>query len=429
MLVSIITSVYNCEQYIEKMINSIIAQTYTDWEMIIIDDASTDSTWNILQSYSDKRIRCFRNEKNVGLTCNLNKALRETKGEYIARIDGDDIATERRLEIQVKYLMEHKDVLLVGADMLTFGDYIELWSNPTDYNSIKMQMIFNVALYHPTYMFRRTIIDNYNLLYDERFRYAQDYCFQIKIAKVGLVGNISIPLLRYRVHAKQIGNEHSFAQKKCADEVRNIILDYLGIELNSNEKSIWNSFCRMDLDTEVDAEKLKKICAKIVFSNAKNGWCEATLLEKYMKERIERYLATFESSRSAILLESKKQNERRISTLLLLLIKKRAYGYSIIEYLNRHKYSKVVIYGFGILGEALFSELIANEEINLSGIIDKGRDRIGIPSGIVFYRPDEIIQGGETLIITVADDYEKIRQKYQSVFDNILSVDELILNF
>lgn len=427
-MISIISSVYNSENYIREMLNSILAQTYTDWELIIFDDASTDSTWNILQSYSDKRIRCFRNENNVGLTCNLNKALREAKGEYVARIDGDDIAAERRLEIQAKYLMEHRDVLLVGTDMLTFGDYVELWSNPTDYNSIRMQMIFNVALYHPTYMFRRTVIDDYSLFYDERFRYAQDYCFQIHIAKIGLVGNIPIPLLRYRVHAKQIGIEHSLAQKQCADEVRDIILDYLEIELNSMEKSLWNSFCRMDFETEVDAEELKMICSKIVISNAHKGWCEADLLDKYMKERIERYFAIFESSRHAIRQNSKKQNDRRISTLLLLLIKKRTFGYTIIDYLNRHKYFNVMIYGFGILGEALFSELITHEEIEVTGIIDKVRDSIGIPSKLVLYRPDEKIQGGETLIITVADDYEKIRQKYQGVFENILSIDELIFN-
>lgn len=131
MLVSVIASVYNCECYIKEMIDSVINQTMQEWEMILVDDASTDGTWNIISSYDDARIIIRRNNINKGLTYNLNVALSMCKGKYVIRIDGDDIACQDRFEKQVKYMEEHPSVVLSGGWMQAFGDangiYVVHW--------------------------------------------------------------------------------------------------------------------------------------------------------------------------------------------------------------------------------------------------------------------------------------------------------------
>jgi glycosyltransferase involved in cell wall biosynthesis len=120
-LVSIAMPVYNCEKTLAQAIRSILLQTFQDWEFIIINDGSTDKTMDIAQSFDDPRIRVFADGEQKGLPMRLNEAVKESRGKYIARMDGDDIAYPRRLERQLAYMKEHPEVDLVGAGILVFG--------------------------------------------------------------------------------------------------------------------------------------------------------------------------------------------------------------------------------------------------------------------------------------------------------------------
>ena len=114
-LVSIIMSVYNDEKYLNEALDSIFAQTIQNFELIIIDDCSTDDTVKIIESYHDKRIRLMVNDKNEGLTKNLNKALKYVRGKYIARMDGDDRSRPQRFEKQIEFLEENQDLMLISC--------------------------------------------------------------------------------------------------------------------------------------------------------------------------------------------------------------------------------------------------------------------------------------------------------------------------
>lgn len=140
-MVSVIMGVYNGADTIEEALDSLQKQTYKDWELIACDDCSTDQTLAILEKYckSDSRIRVIRNEKNCGLAASLNHCIKYVKGEYIARMDCDDISDCTRLEKQVSYLTEHKEYQLVGTYMREFegdklGRIVETKLHPTKYD-------------------------------------------------------------------------------------------------------------------------------------------------------------------------------------------------------------------------------------------------------------------------------------------------------
>jgi glycosyltransferase involved in cell wall biosynthesis len=119
--VTVLMSVYNGEEHLREAIDSILNQTYKNFEFLIIDDGSTDGSVNIIRSYLDPRIRLIKNKKNIGITRSLNKGLKLARGEYIARMDDDDIAFPERLEKQVRFLNEHVNVGLVGGSDITIN--------------------------------------------------------------------------------------------------------------------------------------------------------------------------------------------------------------------------------------------------------------------------------------------------------------------
>lgn len=123
--ISVIMGVYNCEDTLEEAINSIINQTFTDWELIICDDASKDNTYLLAKKYADEypnKIKVIKNETNLTLAPTLNKCLTLAKGEYIARQDGDDISKDTRLEEELKFLEENKEYDLVATNMISFDE-------------------------------------------------------------------------------------------------------------------------------------------------------------------------------------------------------------------------------------------------------------------------------------------------------------------
>ncbi len=246
MLVSIITSVYNCESYISEMIESILNQTYTDWELIIFDDASTDNTSKNILKYHDSRIKCYRNEENEGLTVNLNKALKKSNGAYIARIDGDDVAYPERLEKQLSFMEQHPDIVLSGAWMKCFGESSGVCKVSPQHDVLKIGMIFNTVMMHPTFIFRRELFTEKKIKYNEKLRYSQDYDFAYRASCIGRISNVSEFLLKYRVHNKQISRKKYQEAKENANITRRKILHDIGIQLTTEAEKVWFRYCEND---------------------------------------------------------------------------------------------------------------------------------------------------------------------------------------
>ncbi len=222
--VSIIISVYNSEVHIRESIESILGQSFTDFEVIVIDDASTDATSEILHEYTEKdaRVRSFRNEQNLGLTKSLNKAIRESSGTYIARMDADDIAYPERFEKQVAFLSSCPNYGLVGSWAIVIdnqGKEIDQYQWETKDGEIRKNLIKYNCIIHPSIMMRAEVLEIVGY-YDETFRYAQDYDLFFRIVRHFKVQNIAEPLIKYRIGTSSITGSKNRAQAWCAMRAR-----------------------------------------------------------------------------------------------------------------------------------------------------------------------------------------------------------------
>lgn len=203
MLISVIMAVYNDEKYIKEAIDSVLAQTHQEFELIIIDDGSTDSTLQIIQSYRDERILLLRNEGNKGLPYSLNRGLEAAKGKYIARMDGDDICHPRRLERQLAYMDSHHNITICGSNRMLFGNgkCIECRCPETS-EELKVRMLFGTPIAHPSWFIRKSDFDKYHFRYNESFRRSQDYELFYRVMQKCQAACVQEPLLKYRVVSK-----------------------------------------------------------------------------------------------------------------------------------------------------------------------------------------------------------------------------------
>ena len=218
-LISVIIPVYNAESYLGNSIDSIINQTYKKFELIIINDGSTDNSFEIVQSYKDKRIISLQNEKNIGNYSSRNKGIKLAKGKYIAIMDGDDIAYPNRLENQLKYLETNNEVIALGTNFITIPDHTEsdLFINSEE---IKLSLLKGFySLLHPSLMIRANYLIKMGG-YDESYKYASDYDLICRLVLEGKIENLSDRLMTYRNHSLQISNNNRRDQLLNAFQIR-----------------------------------------------------------------------------------------------------------------------------------------------------------------------------------------------------------------
>lgn len=270
-LISVIMSVYNEEEYIEDAINSILSQTESDFELIIIDDCSNDRTVEIIKDINDSRIILICNDYNQGLTKNLNKALDICRGKYIARMDGDDISLANRFQSQIDYLNKHHNVELISCNTKTIGNKHLVSDIRGNSEELKCKMILRPQLAHPGFMMDSKIISEYGYRYDEHFRSAQDYDFVSRVCRNINIGVHKKCLLKYRSHGKQVSQNSDFHQNEFANEVRLNILKELGLELNDN---LWDAYIAWVYERESKFEDYLnniKVIELILEANVKNN--------------------------------------------------------------------------------------------------------------------------------------------------------------
>lgn len=206
--ISVVMSVWNGERYLHEAINSVLQQTFADYEFIIVNDASTDSSPQIIRSFSDDRIRVINNDINIGLTKSLNKALKEAEGEYIARQDADDISLADRFAEQLKYLDEHPEVALLGTSAYYINENGETTGKCVTTGSPSIgRLLKGNRFIHGSTMFRRAVVDELGG-YNELFRYGQDYELWLRIAGYYEVRNLTQLLYKLRFHQENIRSKN-----------------------------------------------------------------------------------------------------------------------------------------------------------------------------------------------------------------------------
>jgi glycosyltransferase involved in cell wall biosynthesis len=240
---TVLMPVYNAEKFLRKAIDSVLRQTFMDFNFIIFNDGSTDNSEKIIRQYSnsDNRIKYFSSKRNRGYVYFLNKGLKSADTEYIARMDGDDISLPRRFEKQIAFMEKHKEIGICGTFLKTFGYKRSVWSLPKFHDDILAGMLFESMLHHPTVIIRSKIISDFNKFYKAEFMPAEDYEYWVRLGLLGVkFANIGEVLYRYRQHGKNVGRIYNVAQKRNSEKVRMMLLNNLDIQPSEEEFLIHN---------------------------------------------------------------------------------------------------------------------------------------------------------------------------------------------
>lgn len=210
--VSVLMPVYKTdENYLREAIESILSQTFEDYEFLILDDCPDDYRESVVRSYTDKRIKYAKNEKNLGISASRNKLIDMVKGEYLAIFDHDDISLPTRLEKQVAYLDTHPECGVVGCKTQRMSNGKQS-KNPTNDHEIKLALMRTCALTHPASMIRKSVLIENNIRYEEKFSPSEDYALWCRLIPYTKFHNLNDEVLfLYRDHAEN--TSHLQAQK------------------------------------------------------------------------------------------------------------------------------------------------------------------------------------------------------------------------
>jgi len=264
--ISVIMATYNSEKFLNESIQSILSQTFRDFEFIIIDDCSTDYSLKIIKNYShrDKRIFLIKNKLNLGRAKARNKGLKIADGEYIAILDSDDITLPERLEKQYNFLEKNKNIFLVGGGAYNIdekGNIKSIKRPLTDQDLIKETLYHKNCIYHSTIMFK----NEKNNFYRKKFYYSQDYDFYLRMLSKGKrLINIPDLLIKYRINPEAVSFSQKAKQRLFAEKAKEFYYQRL-----KYGKDIEESTNKIVLEVEIkasfklnDFKRVRKFCRK-----------------------------------------------------------------------------------------------------------------------------------------------------------------------
>jgi len=290
-LVSVVLSVYNGEKYLLETIESILNQTYNNFEFIIIDDGSTDKSLEIIKSYNDERMVLISRE-NRGLVASLNEGIEKAKGVYIARMDADDISLETRFEEQVAFMEQNPNIGVCGTAIIGFGeDMEERVATYAALNSrLQTELLFSSIFAHPTVMMRKEILLKHNLKYEKESLHAEDFALWVSLAQYTKFANLKEPLLKYRILQNSITREAEREVEKRYGVIKAIFeQELMRLEIyNSEEENRLHFNLTVNdriRDNKISFSELKRYFSKIVDANSKKRVFDSLELKKVLGKK------------------------------------------------------------------------------------------------------------------------------------------------
>jgi glycosyltransferase involved in cell wall biosynthesis len=274
-LVSVVMPAYNAERYISKAIESILNQTYSVLELIIVEDCSTDNTLREILKFSDNRIRLLKNDVNRGIAYSTNRAIKESRGKYIALMDDDDVASIYRLSLTVDFLEKNRDISIVGGGGVRideFGNYINKFPIPR-HNSmiVNSMLLFDNCMINGTVMYRKDDILKNNIWYKDGYCGLQDFQFYMEASKLLKLSNIPQCLIYYRLHHSNESirqSELNLELKiKCESQIQRDSIRLSGFKLKEDELSIINKIITcygVNKYSLEDINKLYEVFSKMI---------------------------------------------------------------------------------------------------------------------------------------------------------------------
>jgi glycosyltransferase involved in cell wall biosynthesis len=233
--ISVVLPVYNAELYLEEAIASILNQTFNDFELLIINDASSDGSSGIIERMArqDSRIRVLHNPENLRLIGTLNRALDNVSGEYIARMDSDDISEPGRLMAQYDYFKANPNCVLTACEFIQFGQngaLPRLFPLVQSDSGIRAMMLLYSAFLGPSVMMRRRVILKHNLRYDPAMIHAEDFAFYRALGEYGSMANLPASLYRYRLHGESVSVQNLELQEETATRIAYEAISQAGLK-------------------------------------------------------------------------------------------------------------------------------------------------------------------------------------------------------
>jgi glycosyltransferase involved in cell wall biosynthesis len=313
---------FNVEKYVAEAIESILNQTYGNFELLILDDCSTDRTAEIVKGFADKRIVYHKNKTNLGLSENLNVGIRLAKGEYIARMDGDDVSLPQRLETQINYLNTHPEIGLCSTAMELFSNKNETWIRSQNPEEVKITMLFFSPILHASSMWRKMLFMDNDLFYRQETFPAEDYDLWTRAAFYCQMVNLPDVLYRYRIHGIQVTETNPHTAEKVRQVRQNYIkhalpalnnedIDYFVTEIASGNGNF---------STKEDCLNAKNVIVRFIEANKSANFFDHNLL----KYRLKRYWQNrvFDSIKTNKTPDVKLLKELRLKQMIKMILKK-----------------------------------------------------------------------------------------------------------
>lgn len=277
--------VYNGEKYLKSAIDSILNQTFTEFEFLIINDGSTDSSEEIIKSFNDSRIVYIKHNQNKGIVATLNNGIDISRGKYIARMDADDIALPNRLQEQLNFILAHPDCKICGSRAIAInetGEKISKIRRPFLNDDIKVNHLFRNSFIHPSVIFDTQTVKE--LKYSPNHQYAEDYYLFSQIALRNKVANLKKPLLLYRIHPENITAKKQEDMNQSEKKTLSYLLsDLLGSEASEETVYIHHSFLRRTFD-HIALDKVESHLLMIKNANKTRQAYNQELLEKILQK-------------------------------------------------------------------------------------------------------------------------------------------------
>lgn len=295
---TVLIPTYNCAKYIVPAIKSVLAQKYTDYELLIIDDGSTDNTEEIVSEISDSRIVYLKNSRNRGIVYTLNKGIKLAKGEYIARMDADDIVLGNRLQAQIDFLTKNPDYGIVGGWYQVTnenGKIIDSVEGVTDYGSAQLGLLFRNQFAHSAVTMRTDLAKQ--LKYDPEFEYCEDYDLWLRFAEVSKVVNLPAYYLSYRWYSDNSCNRKQKELKQAMLDLLSRELDKIEVEHTAEELVLHAAVCfgmaPKLFKNEEKRNRLNQWYDKVFSSPILNQRYDKMLLQNLRKDILKKYCGIY----------------------------------------------------------------------------------------------------------------------------------------
>ncbi|MBD8389978.1 glycosyltransferase [Dysgonomonas sp. BGC7] len=289
-LVSVLMPCYNVEQYVRESLYSILNQTYSNLEVIAINDCSSDSTGEILHSIAqtDNRVKVVDNEQNLKLIKTLNKGISLCNGAYIARMDADDISLPTRIEKEVCFLEQHTDHDIVSSLFLAFRsenlNKKSLHQSPLLDLELRAYMLFKSGICHPAVMIRKRVFTELGLSFEREYLHVEDYALWSEAIYKTKIANIGEPLLLYRIHKQQVSSLYEDIQTENKKKVFKIHCSQLGLPLDDEFLDIYTSVAEAVplLSSFKYLDKCEEFMLRLIEINRNKHFCDASYLERML---------------------------------------------------------------------------------------------------------------------------------------------------